>query len=422
MKNFSVKPSSVKGTLSVPTSKSQTMRAILFGALGKGKSTIRQILPAPDTTHMIHACKLLGAKIDVSSQDLMIEGVDGQIQQVEDVIQAGNSGIILRFITAIAALSPSYTVITGDHSLRHQRPMDPLLQALTQLGVFAVSSRGDGFAPLIIKGPLRGGKATISGEDSQPVSSLLIACSLAEGSTELTVKNPGEKPWVQLTLSWLDRLGMRYQNHHFEKFSIEGNSRFHGFEYTVPGDWSSAAFPIAAALITHSSLTIENVDMEDPQGDKEILFALREMGAQFEIEGKKLHIKPSKLKGIVIDVNPFIDAIPILAVIACFAEGETQLINASIARTKECDRLHCMAIELNKMEAKITESPDSLTIRGHPLSGALLDSHGDHRIALALAVAALAAKGESTIQDVDCVAKTFPNFVQSFQSIGAIIE
>jgi 3-phosphoshikimate 1-carboxyvinyltransferase len=425
MGNYSITPSSLRGSVAIPTSKSHTMRAILFGSLANGKSHIHHYLPAPDTNHMIQACKLLGAHINIKPKVLEIEGINGNITRVEDVIQAGNSGIILRFITAIAALSPTYIVITGDHSLRHQRPMGPMLEALNQLDVFAVSSRGDGFAPLIIKGAIKGGKATISGEDSQPVSSLLIACSMAEGPTELTVKNPGEKPWIMLTLSWLDRLGIRYKNENFEKYTIEGRSRFNAFEYTVPGDWSSAAFPIAAALVTNSCLTIENVDINDPQGDKEIVNALKEMGALFEIndKAKTLHVKSgSKLKGITIDVNPFIDAITILAVIACFAEGETRLINASIARTKECDRLHCITIELSNMGANIIELDDSLIIQGRTLRGSSLSSHGDHRMAMSLTVAALGAQGNSIIHNIDCVTKTFPNFAETFQSIGAKME
>lgn len=422
MKSYKVQPSHLKGSIIVPTSKSQTMRAILFGSLAKGKSKISRYLPAPDTTHMINACRLLGAKIEVTEEGLEIDGVDGKIEKVEDVIQAGNSGIILRFITAISALSPQYTVITGDHSLRHQRPIEPLLNALKELGIFAESSRCDGFAPVIIKGPLKGGKTTIFGEDSQPVSSLLIACSFADESTEITVKNPGEKPWIALTLSWLDRFGMTYTHNNFENYWVKGRCRINGFAYTVPGDWSTALFPIAAALITGSTLSIDNLDKNDPQGDKEVLSVLEKMGAVFEMKENTLIVKSgSQLTGAVIDVNPFIDAIPILAVIACFAAGETKLINAAIARTKECDRLFCMTLELTKMGADIKEDKDSLIIKGKPLKGATLYSHHDHRIAMSLAVAALGAQGQSTIENVDCVSKTFPNFAESFQSIGASI-
>jgi 3-phosphoshikimate 1-carboxyvinyltransferase len=358
MRHFSITPSGLKGSISAPPSKSHTMRALLFATLANGLSTIKNALPAPDTDQMINACRLIGAKVDVTEDAIMIEGVDGKIEKVEDVIQAGNSGLILRFISTVAALCPSFVIITGDHSIRHLRPMGKVLDALNQLGAYAVSARGDGFAPLIIKGPLKGGKVTLAGEDSQPVSALLIACALAKGSTEIRVKNPGEKPWILLTLSWLDRFGIKYTNENFERYTVEGNNHFNAFNYNVPGDWSSAAFPIVAALVTQSSLTIENVDLDDPQGDKEIVHLLQKMGANMEIDRKekKVQIKPGKLKGITIDINNFIDAITILAVAGCYAEGETRIINASVARQKECDRLHCICLELRKMGA------DALTI------------------------------------------------------------
>ena len=189
---------------------------------------------------------LVGTNIEVSDS-LVIEGLNGVIDRAEDVIHAGNSGLVLRFCCAIGALSKHPVVITGDHSIRHQRPMQPLLSALSQLGVSARSMRGDGFAPVIIEGPLRPGKASVYGEDSQPVSSLLMASAFAEGETELLIENPGEKPWVSLTLDWFDRLGIRYENHGFTHYRV-GSSRYDGFEYTVPGDFSSAAFPLAAAL------------------------------------------------------------------------------------------------------------------------------------------------------------------------------
>jgi len=425
MNTLRVTPSSLNGSITIPPSKSHTMRALLFGALANGKSQIKHYLSSPDTHHMIKALEQMGAKFSVKPDQIVIEGINGQIRRVDDVIEAGNSGIILRFLSGILALSSNPVTITGDHSLQTQRPMTVMLDALQQLSIEAVSIHGNGFAPLQICGPLNGGKVTISGEDSQPISSLLIACSLAKGPTELSVVNPGEKPWIQLTLNWLDRLGVTIKNQNYEHYFIQGKSQFKAFDYTIPGDWSSAAFPIAAALITNSSLTLENIDWSDPQGDKKVIDVLKEMGAKIEINhsNQTLKVLPgSKLKGITIDVNPFIDAITLLAVIACFAEGETQIINASVAREKECDRLHCITKELQKMGAHITEDQDSLVVQGSVLKGAKLESYGDHRMALSLAIAALGAKGESIIQDTDCVAKTFPHFIEKFQSIGAEIE
>ncbi len=422
---YLIAKSSLKGQLTIPSSKSHTLRAILFGALGKGKTIIKHYLHSPDTYAMIKACQLLGSQINSFLDHLEIEGLDGRISSTEDIIQAGNSGIVLRFISAISALSSHYTVITGDYSIRHQRPIQSLLDGLNQLGVLAISTRQDGYAPVIIRGSLRSGTAVINGEDSQPVSALLIASAFAEGPIELTVNNPGEKPWILLTLDWFDRLGIRYDHQTFEHYRLEGNNHYEGFNYIVPGDWSSAAFPIAAALITQSEVIIHNLDNQDTQGDKELIEVLKKMGAQIEIDdqAKTLAVKTGGgLQGIEIDINRLIDAITILAVIACFAEGETRITNAAVARQKECDRLHAITLELQKMGANITELADGLIIKHSPLQGAYLYSHQDHRMALALTVAALGANGESKIDGIECVAKTYPNFVQDFQALGAAIE
>ncbi len=422
MESYHIQRSRLKGSLSVPPSKSHTMRALVFAALAEGKSIIHNVLDAPDTRHMLKACELLGARYRIEGTDVEIEGVNGNIPVVEDVVYAGNSGLILRFIAAIAGLCPNYTIITGDHSIRHLRPMKVLLSALNQLGVEAISARHDGMAPLIIKGHWKGGQATFSGEDSQYVSSLLIAGSFAAHPSEFVVQNPGEKPFVEMTLSWLRKFNIPYTNDNYERYTIAGKSRIKGFEYTIPGDWSSAAFPIAAALVTHSELTLENIDFSDVQGDKEIVNALKQMGADIEIREHSLVIKPSHLKGQTIDVNPFIDAITILTVLGCFAEGETRLVNAAVARQKECDRLKFITAELKKMGADIIENEDNLIIQPKKLKGTYVNSHHDHRMAMSLAVAGLNADGVTVVQDTACVVKTFPEFDKALRSIGAHIR
>lgn len=425
MSQLFVKTSTLKGDVVIPASKSHTHRAILFGALGKGTSLIRNYLISPDSLTMIEACRLLGAKLKVMPDRIEIEGLNGCIQTVEDVINAGNSGIVLRFCTAVGALGKDPVVVTGDHSIRHRRPMKPLLHGLSQLGVRVESMRGDDSAPVIVRGPIRPGCAEVDGEDSQPVSALLIAAAFSEGRTELRVRNPGEKPWVALTLDWFDRLGIPYSNHGFEHYAISGGYCYDGFEYEVPGDFSTAAFPIAAALVTGSELVLKNIDTNDSQGDKELIHVLQKMGALIEIdqEKKTLHVRTGgRLSGISVDINNFVDAITILAVVACFAEGETHILNAAVARSKECDRISAIASELRKMGADIIESDDGLIIRQSPLRGACLESHNDHRMVMSLAVAAMGAEGASTIDAVECVRKTYPAFVQDFQTLGAGIR
>ncbi len=417
---ISIRASKLRGVFKIPPSKSQTMRALIFASLSQGRSSIHNYLHSPDTNAMIHACRLMGAKIKIMDKILEIEG---NLTSAQDVIDAGNSGLVLRFIGAISALTSNYTIITGDESIRSRRPVKPLLVGLTQLGALAVTSRGNNHAPIIIKGPLKGGTAVIDGEDSQPVSGLLIASAFAPSKTELFVTNPGEKPFVAMTLSWFDRLGIPYENDNYERYVIPGGAELEGFDYRVPADWSSAAYPIAAALITNSELTIEGVDFSDSQGDKELIGLLQEMGANFHIEGQRLTVLPgSKLKGQKIDIGRFIDAITLLPVIGCFAEGKTEITGGSVARLKECDRIKSIVSELKKMGAKIVETEDGLIVEQSELHGAALQSYADHRMAMSLTVAGLGAAGETIVTGTEMIAKSFPGFFDHLREVGANIE
>lgn len=421
--NYLVKASSLSGTIEIPPSKSHTHRALIFALLAKGKSTIYKYLDSPDSAAMLKTVKQLGAKVEKFKDRLEIEGAFPNLSPPDDVIHAGNSGIVLRFIGALAALIPAYTVITGDHSIRTRRPVKPLLDALKQKGALAESAAQNGYAPVIIKGPLASGKCTLDGQDSQPVSALLIAASFAKGSSEIHVTNPGEKPWIDLTLSWFDFLKLPYENHGYTHYKIPGGASLSGFQYTVPGDFSSLAFPVAAALVTQSEISIENVAMEDVQGDKKVLDFLKEMGAQIELEGRTLHIKKrGPLQGKTFDMNDTIDAFPILAVIGCFASGETVLTNGAMARKKECDRIHSIATELKKMGADIEEKEEGLVIRSSKLKGATLETYYDHRMVMSLTVAALGAEGESVILKTECASKTYPNFKEHMKALGANIR
>lgn len=413
MKKLHISPSKVGGTLTIPSSKSHSMRALLFALLARGESCISNLLPSPDIEQMLQACQLLGALIDRKGNDVVMQGGDLIPRGLIDV---GNSGIAYRFLTAIAALGSHPIMITGDHSIQMQRPIAPLVEGLRQLGATILGER----APLTVCGPLHPGFTVIEGQDSQFVSALLIAAAFAPGSTEIFVINPGELPWVALTLDWFKRLGLAIEMHDYTYFKLSGGATLDGFSYSVPGDYSTSAFPIAAALLSGQELTLHNLDKEDPQGDKALLQILQKMGANIEQTTSSVRLTQSpQLQGCVIDVNGCIDATPILAVLGCFAKGTTKLINAQVARTKECDRLSVITHELRKMGAKIEEHPDGLTIHQSPLKGADLHAHADHRMGMALTVAALAATGKSTLEGSESIAKTYPNFISDFKQLGA---
>jgi len=298
--------------------------------------------------------------------------------------------------------------------------MGPLLEALNQLGCFAVSTKGDGHAPVVVRGPIRGGQAALDGADSQPISALLIACALAEAPSELTVINPGEKTWVGVTLDWLARCGVEISNDQFAKYRIRGRQQWGGLETTIPRDWSAAMYPIAAALITEGSeVFLPGLDFNDSQGDRLVVNVLRDMGADIEIRDDGVLARSSKLTGRVIDCNDFIDQFMMLAVVGCFAKGETVLTNAEICRHKECNRITEMHRALTTMGADVQQRQDGLIVHQSHLKGAVLDSRADHRLVMTLAVAALGAAGDTVINDIACIKKTFPHFVEQMTRIGA---
>ncbi len=408
------------GVVKVPPNKSQSFRALIMAGLAEGDSRI--IAPAVSNDWMlgIEALEMFGAKVEPHAGDVWeVAGTAGRLKTPDDVINCGNSGVILRFFTALAGCCEGHTVLTGDHSLRYIRPMQPLVDALNQLGAWAVSTKNDGHAPVVVRGPLKGGRGEIDGTDSQPVSALLIASAMGKAPTELIVRNPGEKPWVGVTLEWLDRCKIEYSNENFEHYRLRGRSRWAGFEYRVPLDWSAALYPIVAAVITpDSEVRIRGMDPNDTQGDRKVVDILREMGARIEWDNDVIVARSSTLTGRTIDCNDFIDQLPLLAVVGAAAEGETTLTNAAVCRGKECDRIAATVEALTGMGAAVDERPDGLVIRRSTLRGGRLSSYHDHRMVMTLAVAALTAEGRTVITDATCIKKTFARFPEQMSGVG----
>ena len=411
----------LRGSVKIPPNKSHSFRALVMAGLAEGKSKITAPAVSNDWMRGIEALEMFGATVTPHANKVWeIDGVAGKPAVPEDIIDCGNSGIILRFFMALAACCKGYTVFTGDHSLRHIRLCQPLIDALNGLGAWAVSTKGDGHAPVVVGGKLGGGSVEIEGMDSQPISSLLIASALAEAPTELIVKNPGEKPWVAMTLDWLGRCGVEYSNNNFERYRIRGQGTWSGFEVQIPLDWSAAIYPIVAAAITRDSeVRLPNMDFNDCQGDKAVVDVLRGMGAKIEIaDDGTVVARSSRLVGCEIDCNDFVDQFMLLAVVGTQAEGQTVLTNAKVCRHKECDRITEMYNALKAMGADIEQRPDGLVIRRSILSGARLDSKADHRMVMTLATAGLVANGQTVISDAECVKKTFADFVAQMQGVG----
>ena len=423
--NLLVGPSpNLQGSVRIPPNKSHSFRALIMAGLADGTSRIISPAVSNDWMRGIEALEMFGAQVSPKADGIWeIIGTAGRLKTPDDVVDCGNSGIILRFFMAMAACCEGYTVLSGDESLRHIRLCQPLIDALNTLGAWAVSTKGDGHAPVVVRGRLKGGQAEINGMDSQPVSALLVACALAEAPTELTVRNPGEKPWIGVTLDWLNRCGVDYSNQNYGRYRIRGQSKWKAFEAQMPLDWSAALYPIVAGCVMpDSEVHIPGMDFADSQGDKAVVNILREMGANIEIHGHEVIARTSRLEGRTIDCNDFIDQFMLLAVVGAMAEGETVLTNAEVCRYKECDRIAEMCKALKTMGADVQERPDGLVIRKSRLRGACLDSHNDHRMVMTLSVAGLASRGQTLINNIECIKKTFPHYVEQMQGIGCDMQ
>jgi 3-phosphoshikimate 1-carboxyvinyltransferase len=417
---FSVRKSRVSGSVHIPGSKSHTIRALAFSLMAEGKSGIKFPLISSDTISGLEMIKSLGAEVKEKDNIWSVTGTGGCLKTPENVIDIGNSGTSLYIGLGLASLINGYTIFTGDAQIR-RRPVQGLLDSLNRLGAETVSTRQNGLPPVILKGPMKGGITEIEAVTSQYLTSLLIACAFAENKSVIHIRLLNEKPYVEMTLAWMDRLGLKYENDDFKTITVPGRQKIQGFEYYVPADFSSAAFFMAAAAVTKSELVLNGLDYNDTQGDKALVGILEKMGCEVKIGNMKITINGSELTGNTFDLNAIPDTLPALAVAACFAEGETRLVNVPQARLKETDRISVMSTELKKMGADIDELPDGLVIRKSKLNGAKLDGHGDHRVVMALSVAGLAAGGFTEINTAEAVSVTFPDFFNLMKSIGADI-
>jgi len=424
-----VRKSRLKGEVVIPPSKSHTIRAVAIASLGDGQSTIRKPLVSNDTLSAVNCYRQLGAEIDTGDSSCWkVIGTGGQIETPRKIIDAGNSGTTLRIAMGSAALAQSSqtTTLTGDEQIQ-SRPVGPLMEALNNLGAKCTSVKNNGKVPVEVMGGLRGGRTAIAATTSQYLSSLLLCAPLAKEDTEIDVTILNEPGYVQMTLDWLDKQGIEYENRDFHEFKIKGNQKYKAFDAVIPADFSSATFFFCAAALAADEVTLLGLDFGDSQPDKAVVDYLKAMGADITIEPRRATIKAAPLKGIEIDMNKTPDALPAMAVTAAFAEGTTKLTNAPQARGKETDRIKCMAEELRKMAVDVEEMPDGLIIRCSEVKPAkwrkpsLTGLHGwaDHRIVMALSLAGLAIEGGCSIDTAEAISVTFPDYVELMKGIGA---
>ncbi|MBI2140072.1 3-phosphoshikimate 1-carboxyvinyltransferase [Candidatus Woesearchaeota archaeon] len=418
------KTESLKGTIQIPGSKSHTIRAVIIASLTEEESVLLNPLASEDTLASVHGCRALGAIINTDDpKKWLISGFGRNPKKPEGPIDLKNSGTSLRLLSGIVAALCDFEVeLDGDESLR-TRPMQPLLKSLNELGAEAMSLKNNGCCPVRIKGKMAGGKTQVNGITSQFASSLLLAAPLLPEDTAITVAKPNEIPYIQMTLHWLREQGIRAEaSADSTSFRVFGNQQFRPFEKNIPADWSSAAFPLVGAAITSSDVTLQNLDISDVQGDRAIIEYLKKMGASVTAEKGEIRIRGKGLQGVTLDINSTPDALPALAVLGCFAEGTTTLVNVPQARIKETDRITVMAEELSKLGADIKERDEGLIIHKSRLTGNKVRGHGDHRIVMALSLAGLIAEGRTEITNAEAINVTFPGYVELMKSLGAKFE
>ena len=414
-------PAVVDGTCQAPASKSHTIRALLIASLAEGVSRIDHPLESNDASSCIHACRALGADIvETDREALLVTGTGGRPNAAGDPIDVGNSGTTLYLAMGVAATAAGLSRFTGDEQIR-RRSAANLLAALADLGAQAYSHGGNGCAPLSVGGGIAGGATTIECPTSQYLSALLLACPLATGDCTIEVPLLWERPYVDMTLWWLDRQQIEYRRDGYERFFIPGNQSYRSFRADVPGDYSSATFLFVAAAITGGSVTVRELHDDDPQGDRAVLDMLEAMGCTVSRPRPRTIRLESpgygSLAGGSFDLNATPDALPALAVAGAACGDPLHLGNVPQAREKETDRVAVMAQELGKLGIRTDEHRDGITVYPGAISGGRVSGHGDHRVVMALALAGLAAGDEVAIEGAEAAAITFPGFFATLRSL-----
>jgi 3-phosphoshikimate 1-carboxyvinyltransferase len=425
MVNVTVKKTTkLQGQVCAPASKSYTQRMLIAAALSDGTGKVSNPLLSEDTEATCRAITALGAKVETAEGCWTVQGAS-PLKAADKPIDVGESGATLRFMIPIAALASGRSTFLLGSSLE-RRPIEPLLSSLKELGVRAIPKKFADKSAIVVEGSgIAGGKTAIPGDiSSQFISGLMFACPMAKNDTEITLTTPLEsRDYVRMTQEVLAKHQIEVKlDDSFEHISIPSNQTYKPSNSKVPGDFSSAAFLLAATAITNSEVQINNLDYSSIQGDKAILGVLKQMGVNGKVCKDKIEIQGtgSLLRAVDIDAKNIPDLVPACTVLACYAKGTSKIYGAHRLRLKESDRLSSLYSELRKMGAKITMNEGSLTVKGPcALHEAVIDPHNDHRIAMACAVAALGADGETTIENAECVRKSYPQFFTDLNSIGA---
>jgi|WetSurMetagenome_2_1015567.scaffolds.fasta_scaffold00125_15 3-phosphoshikimate 1-carboxyvinyltransferase len=410
-----VAPSAIKGSIKAPSSKSMTQRAIAAALLAGGETTIINPSYCDDSLASMSIAAGLGARVKPGSNELLITGGS---ELREHKLNCGESGLAIRMFSPVAALWPDEIIMTGAGSLKN-RPMSMIEDALRQLGVKCSSNNG--LLPLTINGPLSGGECEIDGSvSSQLLTGLLMALPVAGKNSVIKVRNLKSRPYIDMTLQVLDKFGVRVTNDNYSKFLIPGKQHYNAIKFEVESDWSGGAFLLVAGAIA-GEVTVHGLRQDSRQSDKAIISALDRAGAKIMTSEDSVTISYSTLKAFEFDSTESPDLFPPLVALAAYCKGVSGIKGARRLIHKESNRAAALVEEFGKVGIKVEVTDDYMIINGGTVNGTRVISHDDHRIAMALAVAALGAKDKVAIKDSHCIGKSYPGFFDDLRTLGAVV-
>jgi len=407
-----IEPGQIAGTIEAPPSKSMTQRAVIAAALAEGQSEVLAASRCDDALASFGAARALGAVVEELEGRVLVRG---RVNPPSEVIQCGESGLCLRMVSAVAALFDRPMRLEASGSLR-KRPVSMIAEALTQLGARCETDQG--LPPVRVQGPLRAGHISVDGSvSSQLITGLLMALPCCAEDSVVEVRELKSKPYIQMTLALLSDFGVDVRpNPTLSEFKVPGGQRYHAARYHVEGDWSGAAFPLVAGAIA-GKVTVKNLALGSKQADRVVLDALKAAGAAVKAVGVSVIVERAWLRGFQADLTHCPDLFPPLAALACHCEGETVLSGATRLKHKESDRATALVKELGAIGGQLHIDGDRMVINGGPIKGGRVESHGDHRIAMAAAIAALLAEGPVDIEGEGCVSKSYPDFFERLEEL-----
>ncbi len=427
MQSLTLQPvAALTGEIHLPGSKSISNRVLLLASMAAGTTRLINLLESDDTHYMLQALRQLDIHIERDGNDYLVEGVAGPLvtQARTESLNLGLAGTALRPLTAALTLGQGTFRIDGNARMR-KRPIAHLVDGLRQLGAQIEYLAEQGYPPIKVTGTgLRGGRVQMQGNiSSQFLTSLLLAAGLADGPVSVDIAGEQvSRPYLDITVDMMRRFGVDASHYRYQSFTVEPGRYESPGSFLVEGDASTATYFLAAGAIAGDGISVYGIGRGSVQGDVAFIEVLRAMGAQVTVAAEFVRVEPGrhqKLRGVDLDLNHIPDAAMTVAVLALFASGTTKIRNIANWRVKETDRLDAMARELGKVGATVVEGDDFLEITPPTRwQSASIDTYDDHRMAMCFALCALGGV-PVTINDPDCVSKTFPEYFREFESLAS---